>query len=50
MSPREDRAWLRNWKRRGYEGVRKRLGIPAPVSAAAPRRSSELFTDLPFDL
>ncbi len=36
-------------EKEGYEGLRKRLGIPAPASAAASKRSSDFFTDLPFD-
>ncbi len=39
----------RELEKEGYEGVRKRLGIPAPAPAVAPNRSSDFFTDLPFE-
>ncbi len=34
----------------GYEGIRERLGIEAPVQGVAEKRPADFFTETPFDL
>ena len=36
-------------EREGYEGLRKRLGIETPATAAPAKAPSDFFTDLPFE-